>query len=455
MLRASVVITINPSLNKNEVRYMTNLKIGMPWIQKKMTTLFGNKKAKILINSIHSKSKEEKFEVSLDVARSLRLPFETTTMNLNLELAKNQIKIGPLIGIFIRRRKNNKNLSNLQRAVLHHYFNHAKQLNYYAFAFSAEDIDWEKQIIHGYISIDNQKIVKRTVPFPDVMYDQNASRTYEKQKNVIVALSKLHQMIPHFFNPGYLNKWEIYEYISNHETAKIYHPPTILLDNVSLVSKEVIKYGLVFIKPINGSQGKGIITVFWNGQFFEYKYQGNTLIEGKSKSAKKLEEFISNIVKNRIYIIQKGLPLVKYNDCPVDIRVLMQKNEKGKWIRTKAFARVSKPGSFTSNLSLGGEAKTIDEVLQEQFSPNKIKNVKKKLRNASRIIVTALEEQSQQLFGELGLDLGITHDGQVWLIEINSKPWKTIETKDGTEELVEKSFMRPIQYAGYLANQGE
>jgi glutathione synthase/RimK-type ligase-like ATP-grasp enzyme len=447
----NIVVEINHELKNDEILYYSQRNI----LKKNCTIQFGNMKTKAkVINHILQSIKVDHLELSLEIAKKLKLPMKQISLVMTTNYKSNQISLGPIIGIFIKRKKTQKQISSVQIEIIRHYLINAKSLKYFAYAFCAEDIDFDKRTIHGFILDENQQIIKRTVPFPNVIYDQNCSRTYEKQANVILALQKLYDEVPYYFNPGYLNKWEIFEYISNHEIAKRYHPPTILLEDVTSVSKEVKKHGLIYLKPINGSQGKGIITITKKNNYYEYKHQGSMLIEGKCINEKKLQEVISNTIKQRKYIIQKGLHLIKYNNCPVDIRVLMQKNEHGKWIRTKLFARVSKPGSITSNLSMGGEAKTLDEVLRNIFSNSMIISIKNKLRTASRIIANALEEKSEKNFGELGLDLGITENGQIWLIEINSKPWKTVETKSGTKELVEKSFKRPIEYAGYLAYHG-
>ncbi len=452
-----IAIEINPNLNRGEVLFYTNDKDLFQILHRKRnyTLQMGNKRVTSVSIYCGSASKKvERMQVSLEIAQTLKIPFHKLTLQMRISEDKKSIQISPVIGIFVRQKKKQKTITKLQKQIVQQYLLHAKELHYYAFAFCAEDIEWTKKMIQGYILDENDKIIRRTVPFPDVMYDQNVSRTYEQQANVIKAMERLRQEIPFYFNPGYFNKWEIFEYISNHEQSKKYHPPTILLKSVSDIAANVIKHGFVYLKPINGSQGKGIITITRKNQHYEYKSQGSMLVEGRSLNKKQLEESVSNIIKRRQYILQKGLSLIRYNGRPVDIRVLMQKNEHGKWVRTKMFARVSKPGSITSNLSTGGEAKTVEEVLAVNFPPATVKTIVANLRRAARVITHALEEKSEKLFGELGLDLGITENGQTWLIEVNSKPWKTLDTETGSKELVEKSFRRPIEYAGYLVNAG-
>ncbi|OEH84792.1 hypothetical protein BHU72_08130 [Desulfuribacillus stibiiarsenatis] len=447
------VIQINHKL-KNEVKITASKIQDIHSYSRDMNLEFGSQTVRIPTVYLHyvKNIQYDFMEISPDIARELHLPKDNMTILAKYDSSKRLIKFGPLIGIFIKPGKKKGSISIVQKAVLSQYFKHAKDLHYCAYAFSADDIDWKRKLIHGYFTNDRNVIVKGYFPFPDVMYDQNCSRTYERKQKVVTTLQKLYSHIPNYFNPGYLNKWEIYEYLSAHEIAKRFNPYTKLVRSISMIPNEAQRLGVSYIKPVNGSLGEGIVTVTYHNGVYHYKYQGRTIVEGKCTNHKKLEEVLSNIIGKRKYIIQKGLPLINYQQRPVDIRVLMQKNERGKWIRTKIFARVSKPGSITSNLSRGGEAKTIDDVLTNNFSTDQIANIKKQLRSISRLIAKAIEESSEKHYGELGLDLGITDNGQIWLIEINSKPWKTIETKTGTQELVEKSFRRPMEYAGFLAN---
>ena len=453
-----IAIEINPNLNRGEVLFYTNDNNVVQKLHRKRnyTLQMGNKRVTLrYISCVSRSSKSESMQVSLEIAQMLKIPSHKLTLQIRVLEDSKSIHIAPVIGIFVRRKKKQKTISKIQKQIVRQYLQHARELHYYAFAFCAEDIDWTKRTIQGYVLDENNRIIRRNVPFPDVMYDQNVSRAYEQQANVIKAMERLHQEIAFYFNAGYFNKWEIFEYVSNHDQAKKYHPPTVLLNGVSNIAANVLKHGFVYLKPINGSQGKGIITISRKNQHYEYKSQGSMLVEGKRLTKKQLEQYVSNTIKRRKYILQKGLALIRYKGRPVDIRVLMQKNEHGKWVRTKMFARVSKPGSITSNLSTGGEAKTVEEVLTANFTPNIVDAVSAKLRKAARVITKALEEKSEKLFGELGLDLGVTANGQIWLIEANSKPWKTLDTEAGSKELVVNSFRRPIEYAGYLVNTGK
>ena len=54
------------------------------------------------------------------------------------------------------------------------------------------------------------------------------------------------------------------------------------------------------------------------------------------------------------------------------------------------------------------------------------------------------------MFGEFGLDLGLDKNGDIWLIEVNSKPRKTTVT-EMSKIIMRNAFKRPLEYSIYLA----
>ncbi len=117
------------------------------------------------------------------------------------------------------------------------------------------------------------------------------------------------------------------------------------------------------------------------------------------------------------------------------------------------FARVAQPGDFTSNLSSGGEALLVDTVLKELYaSEDKRIRCRRLIRKVSSLVTEVIEEQSGKMFGELGIDVGLDDKGHVWIIEVNSKPWKSPTTEKGRQEIVDLAFSRPMEYAFRLAN---
>jgi hypothetical protein len=131
---------------------------------------------------------------------------------------------------------------------------------------------------------------------------------------------------------------------------------------------------------------------------------------------------------------------------------MLQKDESQRWKRTKMFVRISPPGDIASNVKTGGRAQRIDTLLAYlPLSRPAGQHISRRLSSIARQVAHAIEEKSGLLLGELGVDLGVDAHGFVWIIEANAKPWKSPYTEEGSEELVQKSFLRPIAYAKSLA----
>ena len=70
---------------------------------------------------------------------------------------------------------------------------------------------------------------------------------------------------------------------------------------------------------------------------------------------------------NRSYIVQEQIDLLRLNNNIVDVRILVQKNDRGDWETTGMACRQGKRGSITSNISSGGSGRKLDMVLNQNF----------------------------------------------------------------------------------------
>jgi glutathione synthase/RimK-type ligase-like ATP-grasp enzyme len=335
----------------------------------------------------------------------------------------------------------------------------AEQVPAFVFAFSSQGVDFHRGQIRGlYYKTKQGRWVNSTFPIPDVVYNRIPGRESESRGKVQATIGRLIAVGVKFFNPSYLNKWDCHRWLSQDPSAVPYLPDTRLYKGAGVVEDMLNRYGSVYLKPAQGSLGRGIIRLKKKGGLYEYKYdlRGGTTVGGYTPRLDALEKALYPMLKGKQYIVQQTLNLVQFQGNPFDIRVLMQKGSRGIWQRTKVFARVAQHGSITSNLTGGGSAELIEEVLQQCFGPTyrKRNGVWPKIRDLSRVIPEALEKQMGQNFAELGLDIGINSDRRVWLIEVNSKPWKSVTTEKGSQDVVERSILRPLLYARWLAGFG-
>jgi len=404
---------------------------------------------------------EPVFFISPDIAGECRI-FSGSGITLKYIKHAGILCCGPLIGLFTARNLFPESEFGSQELVLKALADSAPHLFGLVFVFCPEDIDWDMSSVTGYIPVTDQESgtfvwESLRLPLPDVIYDRIPSRTIEARPEFQEAKSKL-MTLPNlsYFNPMFLNKWEIY--LALHDVPEVaeYLPPTRLVESDDDIKEFFSLYNSVFLKPSSGSLGRRIIKVEVEeqGQYkFKYRSKDKQTIEGVAADFPTLTGLIKPVMGRRTYVIQKDLHLATYEGCPFDIRVLAQKDKWGTWRRTKIYVRIAAPGSFLSNLSDGARPRSVSAVLKEVFNVDfQAKDgLGEEIRQAVRKIPPAVEQGTGMNWGELGIDLGIDQSGRIYLIEINSKPFRALVSNSGSLKIIERSFMRPLEYAKYLA----
>lgn len=370
---------------------------------------------------------------------------------------ENTIHLGPTIGIFVTGLPNREvyDPTGLQ-AELIMLSKIGRTLPGQVFVFMPDSVNWRQLTVRGYnyipSSIGRGHWVSSTYPIPDVVYDRIASRNSEVREKVKAAKSRL-KSLPYlsYFNPSFLNKWKVHQMLVKFPSLHAHLPETHLLNETTL-EKMIAKYDVIFMKPANGSLGYGIIRVRRNekGQLSFTTY-GAGRRAGMADNAEELLRKTNEFRKGRSYIVQQGLNLSTYKGSTFDLRIIYQKNSKGQWQIGKKFVRVAPGGSSVANMARGGTALTSRKVFSYLYSQKAVIEEKnRQINDLCEKIAIGIEKGSGQLFGELGLDLGIDRNGHPWLIEVNSKPRKTTET-DYSHSIMKNAFKRPLEYAAFLA----
>lgn len=439
-----------------------------------VTLKIGQMYRQTVIEQVHSNSKT--IETVLFTSPDLYAQCQITTesaITLKYNYIENILSLGPLIGLFTVRNALSEGTFGSQESTLLALANSSECLSGLVFVFCPEDINWDMSFITGYIPIaenlpeqkpeDNQapwvsSIWKPVVvPLPDVVYDRLPSRTIEAKPDVMEAKSRL-MALPNclYFNPMFLDKWETHLVLREINEASAYLPPTKLVETPEEIKEFLLLYKSIFLKPSSGSLGRRIIKILLDehGHFkYMYRSRDKQTLEGTTADFLALINMLRPIMGKRTYVAQKDLHLAKYEDCPFDIRVLAQKDKRGNWRRTKIYVRKAAPDSFLSNLSDGARPKSISKVLKEVFAADfqASHGLGEDIRRVVREIPPALERGTGKIWGELGIDLGIDRHGKLWLIEINSKPFRTLVSESGFFKIVKRSLMRPLEFSKFLA----
>ncbi len=323
------------------------------------------------------------------------------------------------------------------------------------YVFHPWDIDWNNHVFFGYrfrYEGDGYgRWEKSRMPPPNVVYDQIYNRIAERRHlQTRTRLKKLTK--GKYFNPCYLNKYSVHEKLKQVAELREYLPETRLLKKAGDIKQMLNSHHSLYIKPVTGSLGHGIIRVTREFGRFVFKTRNGRVSHALSINS--LYRKIREIIGKKKYIVQQGIDLISYQGSVVDIRTLMQKNGEGVWSITKVYARVGSKGNITSNLASGGTAHPLKKVMEGNFSQEQINDIRQEIRDLSIKVCKAVEQTSGEIFGEMGVDLGLDKEGRLWLIEVNSKPRRTTTGK-GSKKLITLSFTKPLRYAYHLAVNGK
>lgn len=360
---------------------------------------------------------------------------------------ENRIRLGPFIGVMADRSTDPNRPYRDQSLFISQLINEANEIGAVCFAFSAGDIDFKNRIIKG-CTFHKKGWLQKSYPFPDVIYVRYKGHSLKKndiRNRLIKAGCK-------FINPALMGKWQSYKILSRQESFRRYLPDTRLFDFQGL-DKMMAKYSGVYLKPVAGSQGKDIIKVkkLKNSQYTCQYRKNERIIRKTFGTASNLHLTIKKMIGRQAYIMQEQINLIKISGGPADIRVLVQKNEKGSWMVTGKAGRIGSNGSITSNISSGGKACKVNELLAGHFPDMQDQQrIDQEINSLSLEAAETIDKHFESL-GELGIDIGLDQDGRLWFIEANLKPARKVFNLIGAVQTRLLSVQRPLQYARWLA----
>ncbi|PDO09685.1 MAG: endospore coat-associated protein [Candidatus Reconcilbacillus cellulovorans] len=294
------------------------------------------------------------------------------------------------------------------------------------------------------------------LPPPAVVYNRIPSRKDEAQPEVSKLIREvLRDKRVHLFNPFFFNKWTLYEWLGRSKTTRRYVPATCRLDGPRRLKSFLCRHASVYLKPVQGKAGKGIMKVFRIGDragaspkyglIFQEEKRGSRC---EATDFETVWERIRQIVGEEEYVLQQAVGLARRRDRPFDLRVLVQKNGRGVWSVTGIGARVAGKTSITTHVPRGGTIEKPEKLLAGVFGAANVRSLVGRVRKASLEIAAAIEKQSGYRLGEMSLDLGIDAGGRIWFFEANAKPMKFDEP-----HIRRKSLEHLVEYFLYLSKQ--
>lgn len=415
-----------------------------------LTLTFGSLNLQLLVSPISRYRKKKIIRLSEQTTERLGLN-EGDIIRISYRSSTRTIRLGPVVGVLMPAAA----YDNLDRpfgnvtAFCKELHNAGRLYGGLVYFFTPDDIS--SSGVNG-IRYAYQQFKRMTFPIPDVVYNRLTSRKLENKDSVQHFFRQVKSRYNgHVFNEKFLDKNEVFSALHNDHSVRRHLPESHLFTNYEQLNKMSKRYGSVFLKPVTGSLGKGIIRVSSSGT--QVLCQHNSLTGTTSKkyaSLKKAFPTIRSKVKGKRYLIQQGLKLITVQKRPVDFRALVQRNLTANWTITSIVGRIAGNQSFVSNIARGGTVCSARSALAQSNLPSHLQNsAYVKLKSAALLIAQSVESGIPYHFAELGIDLAVDQSGKVWLLEVNSKPSKS----DGTplsKSKIRPSVKRVVQYSRSL-----
>lgn len=291
------------------------------------------------------------------------------------------------------------------------------------------------------------------LPIPNVVYDRcfYGDDEHSKQCLPIVSWLKSRHDIT-FLGYGLPNKLDLYHALKE-TTLSSYLPATKAVLTPESILHELTALKKVVLKPINGSQGYGIYYLKKNEKTYQVKTEKQKRIISRIfPNQAKLLQWLERLLIQRKYLLQPYLELSNDKQQPFDIRILLQKNEKGGWGEQGRGIRIGSTGGILSNLSAGGSVISFNNW-QSSLRPANSEYIRQELDYILSKLPPILEKEFVPLF-EIGVDIGVAKNGSIWILDINSKPGRKVLLQT-QPELEESLCMKPLLYGKHLSQSNQ
>ena len=210
------------------------------------------------------------------------------------------------------------------------------------FVFTPEDVTSDGKQLRAWVyNKELNKWERKLSDFPDIVYDRcRYQRNYR-----FPLLRKFRAEHPDllYMSRPLVHKWSMHQNLSRNRRLKAYLPETAQYQNPSDILHMLDHHGLVYVKPIDGTGGRGILRI-------ERLENGNLRVQGREKSRKIIAPFTVSRTQlgTRLgrwklyprYLVQQGIRIALKDGRIHDFRLLVQKDGTGQWKVTGSAGRI-------------------------------------------------------------------------------------------------------------------
>lgn len=316
------------------------------------------------------------------------------------------------------------------------------------FFFFAKDVNWEKKTVPGW-SCSRKGWEQKNFPLPAVIYDRIVERAWERRPANRELLARIQEEKGRvLFNPQFLDKAQTAQILDSCPELRNFLPHTGMGSTENLEAL-LNAFSGVFIKPVQGCKGQGIVVVRNDGSG---GYVLKPAAEKKWQPAASLRKVEARLAEWQVplsdCIVQEEVPRLQIAGCPLDVRALAQKDGTGTWRFVGAAGRLAKAGREVTHTVHGGRRLPLRKFFREQsFFP--AEKMRQNMTWLCQTVPAVLEKDLAGTWGILALDLAVLPDGGLRILEVNARPGSFSETG-----IRQKSLDCLMEFVHFLAEGG-
>lgn len=179
------------------------------------------------------------------------------------------------------------------------------------------------------------------------------------------------------------------------------------------------KHRVVFVKPDRGKGGVGVMRATRKeNNCYSLHHNIRTTIHS---SIPALYRAILRTKSKKTYLVQQGIPLLKYNKRPFDIRVMVQRNPNGIWETTGIMGRLAHPLRVVTNYHSGGTPMDYSVLMAPYLTTGQSKQLYQTLSRLGLEVAHVLKNTYPGI-KEVGLDVALDSELHPWILEVNTLP---------------------------------
>jgi hypothetical protein len=323
--------------------------------------------------------------------------------------------IGPSIGFLLGEKVQQYHLRYMDKFL--DRFGEYERFGGVVIAFSTKSIDWKEQIAYGMVYDFAQKQWRYdSAPIPNSLYRRNFH-----QDNYFISLLK-ELTNDNLFNSYHFKKSDLYT-LKHELEIKNHLPETYLLRDFQALLDFLYLKKKIILKPASLSRGRGIFILEVNeGEISLTDYRESEKVHRQFTMAEDLKIYLEQTgILKQDYIYQTYISLLKVENRPFDVRIVMQKYNKMKWFCTGIECRVAKENEDLTNIARGGDAMTLEEVIKKTGLPVTFSTIYNNIMSLCQRFCQ-LMDQFEEHFAEFGIDIALDETGYPWLLEANIYP---------------------------------